>query len=144
ITEKKPYPSLIRLLNHSDFVVIRRSIASINNILLGGSYSSSFNQPHPHFQAVASCGGINKLYSLFKKNEFEKITILSALCIGQLFEAKEISNVTMRIDVVTYFKAEFAGFDELNKKSAKYVLGLLAKNSVNRVEIEKDGFKIPE
>ncbi|KAA6397357.1 MAG: putative protein serine/threonine kinase [Streblomastix strix] len=144
LTEKKPYPSLFRLLDHTNFIVLRRAITSIYNILNAEFNTSPDSQPHPHFQTIVSYGGIDKLYSLFKKNEYEKITDFCALNIGQLFKAKEITNIEMRKDVIAYFKAAFTGCDETKKEDAKWILGVLAENSVNRAEIEKDGFKIPE
>ncbi|KAA6369111.1 MAG: putative protein kinase, partial [Streblomastix strix] len=144
LAEKKPYPALIHLLDHTNFMVLRRAVTSISNILVGGSNLTPINQPHPHFQAVATCDGIDKLFSLFKKNEYEKITYISAKCIGQLFKAKEIPNVEMRNDIIAYIKTALSSSEQQKKENSKWVLGLLAENSVNRAEIEKDGFKIPE
>ncbi|KAA6353093.1 MAG: hypothetical protein EZS28_051380 [Streblomastix strix] len=144
IAEKKPYPSLFRLLDHQSISIVSRAANSIRNILVGGSNLTPANQPHPHFQAVSSFGGIDKLYSLFKKNLSPGTKNNAAKCIGQLFKAKEITNVEQRKDMIAYFKAAFTGSDETKKEDAKWILGVLAENSVNRAEIEKDGFKIPE
>ncbi|KAA6352918.1 MAG: hypothetical protein EZS28_051555 [Streblomastix strix] len=144
IAEKKPYPSLIRLLDHQSISVVSRTANAIRNILIGGSYSSSVNQPHPHFQAVSSCGGIDKLYSLFKKNLSPGTKNNSAKSIGNLFKAKEITNIEMRKDIIAYFKAALSSSEQQIKDNSKWILGLLAENSVNRSEIEKDGFKITE
>ncbi|KAA6364974.1 MAG: hypothetical protein EZS28_039500 [Streblomastix strix] len=144
LAEKKPYPALLRLLDHSNFIVLRRAVTSISNILIGASNLTPVNQPHPHFQAVASCGGIEKLYSLFKKNEYEIITYFIAKCIGLLFKAKEIANVEMRNDIISHLKSIYNDSNSPNKYFAKSPLKRLAENSINRAEIEKDGFKIPE
>ncbi|KAA6365426.1 MAG: hypothetical protein EZS28_039048 [Streblomastix strix] len=144
LAEKKPFPALFRLLDHQEFLILRRTIASVFNILIGVADLTLVNQPHPHFQAVASCGGIEKLYSLFKKNEFEKFTYFCALSIGQLFKAKEIPNIEMRKDVISQLKAALTSSDRQSQLNAKLSLKKLAENSVNSSEIEKDGFKIPD
>ncbi|KAA6379532.1 MAG: putative protein serine/threonine kinase [Streblomastix strix] len=144
LTEKKPYPSLIRLLDHTNIVVLLRTVASIYNILIRGSDTTPINQTHPDFYAIASCGGIDQLYSLFKKNEYQKITNLCALSIGELFKAKEIPNVEMRKDIICHLKSIYKDPNSPYCSFAKFPLKRLAENSANRIEIEKDGFKIPE
>ncbi|KAA6362462.1 MAG: hypothetical protein EZS28_042012 [Streblomastix strix] len=144
LAEKKSYPTLFHLLDHTNFIVLRRTVTSICNILAGGSDTTPINQTHPDFQAIASCGGIDKLYSLFKKNEYEKITNLCALSIGNLFKAKEITNIEMRKDIFAYLKFIYKDPNSAYRSNAKFSLKYLAENSVNRLEIEKDGFKFPE
>ncbi|KAA6388855.1 MAG: putative G2-specific protein kinase nimA, partial [Streblomastix strix] len=144
IAEMKPYPALIRLLDHQSLVIFSKSSNAIRNILIGVSNLTPVNQPHPHFQAVASCGGIDKLYSLFKKNLSPGSKDNAAKCIGQLFKANEITNIEMRKDIIAYLKTTLSSSESWIKNDAIWILRLLAENSVNRSEIEKDGFKIPE
>ncbi|KAA6369602.1 MAG: putative G2-specific protein kinase NimA [Streblomastix strix] len=144
ITEKKPYPALFRLLDHKTISVVSRATSAILNILIGVTNLTPVNQPHPHFQSVESCGGIDKLYSLFKKNLSPGTKTCSARCIGNLFKAKEITNIDMRKDIFAYLKTALSSSESWIKDDAKWPLKMLAENSVNRLEIEKDGFKIPE
>ncbi|KAA6359436.1 MAG: hypothetical protein EZS28_045036 [Streblomastix strix] len=144
IAEKKPYPSLIRLLDHQIISIVSKSSNAIYNILIGVSNLTPVNQPHPHFQTVSSCGGIDKLYSLFKKNLSPGSKDNSAKCIGFLFKAKEITNIEMRKDIIAYLKTTLSSSESWLKNNSKQILRLLAENSINRSEIEKDGFKIPE
>ncbi|KAA6355404.1 MAG: hypothetical protein EZS28_049069, partial [Streblomastix strix] len=69
---KKPYPYLLRLLNHSDNEVLEQTINSIHNILLAGSNTTSSSSLHPHFDQMSTYGGIEKLYSLFKRTDINK------------------------------------------------------------------------
>ncbi|KAA6367046.1 MAG: hypothetical protein EZS28_037428, partial [Streblomastix strix] len=144
LAEKNPYPALIRLLDHQVISVVSKTTNAILNILLGRSVTTPVNQPHPYFQTITSCGGIEKLYSLFKKNLSPGTKYSSALSIANLFKAKEIPNVEIRKDLIEYLKSTYKDPNSSSQLIAKFSLKRLAENSVNRTEIEKDGFKIPE
>ncbi|KAA6338813.1 MAG: hypothetical protein EZS28_052668, partial [Streblomastix strix] len=129
LAEKNPYPALIRLLDHQSISVVSKTTNAIRNIIAGGSNSTPVNQPHPDFQAVASCGGIEKLYQLFKKNLSQGTKNGSALSIANLFKAKEITNIEMRKDIFAYLKTALSSSEPLIKNNSKWALRLLAENS---------------
>ncbi|KAA6359233.1 MAG: hypothetical protein EZS28_045240 [Streblomastix strix] len=121
------FTGLVRLLNHPDITVVHRATISIQNILVS-----------------ASCDGINKLFILFKKNLRKRSKDEASICIGHLFRAKEIPKTEMRKEVISYLKAAVNDSDSWMKTYSKYRLRGLVQDAVNRAEIEKDGFKIPE
>lgn len=51
--ELNPFPSLIRVLNHDDFIVVANAIASIENIFIGESIDSEFTSPHPYYENLS-------------------------------------------------------------------------------------------
>ncbi|KAA6379432.1 MAG: hypothetical protein EZS28_025045 [Streblomastix strix] len=138
------FTGLVRLLDHPDIAVVHRVVISIKNIIRSGSNSTQISSPHPYYQSLASCDGINKLFILFKKNLSKRSKDEASICIGQLFRAKEISNTEMRKEVISNLKAVSLGSDESLKGNVNWGLKYLAQNEVNRAEIEKDGFKIPD
>ncbi|KAA6373030.1 MAG: putative CAMK family protein kinase [Streblomastix strix] len=138
------FTGLVRLIDHPDITVVHRAVASIQDILISSTNLTSISSEHPYFQSLASCDGINKLFILFKKNLSKYSKDRASICIGQLFRAKEIPNTEMRKELINYLKAASLGSDELTKRNVKSGLKELAQNGVNRAEIEKDGFKIPE
>ncbi|KAA6388829.1 MAG: hypothetical protein EZS28_015645 [Streblomastix strix] len=134
IKKKDPFPGLIRLLDHSNDQIVQSSIISIINILIFRGNGSDKNQPHPCFQAVEQCGGVDKIFELFKKNLNKGLKDRFAICIGKLFRAKEITNPEMK-QVIVYLKQLVNDPDTWTKNEAKYALQELAEN---------EGFKIPE
>ncbi|KAA6394418.1 MAG: putative protein serine/threonine kinase, partial [Streblomastix strix] len=138
------FTGLIRLLDHQDFAVVHRATISMQNIIAHGTNSTSISSPHPYFQLLASCDGINKLFIMFKKNPSKSQKDKASICIGLLFRAKEIPNTEMRKEVINYLKAAVNDSDSWMKWWSRVSLRSLAKNAVNHAEIEKDGFKIPE
>lgn len=127
--QKIPYAGLFRLLDHPDIAVVNRASISINNILVGGSQSTPDAQPHPHFKAVSTIGGIDKLYSLYKKNPTSSIKDKAALCIGQLFRGKEIPDPSMRKDIIAFHKEASNSPDEHLRDAATRGLRFLAQNA---------------
>ncbi|KAA6392172.1 MAG: hypothetical protein EZS28_012300 [Streblomastix strix] len=143
IKKKDPFPGLLRLLDHLNDQIVQSSILSIMNILIYRSNGTDQNQPHPCFQAVEQLGGVEKIIQLFRKNLNKKLKDNSAICIGRLFRAREITNPEMK-QVIVYLKQLVNDPDAWTKGAAKYTIKDLAKNEVNRVFIESDGFKIPQ
>ncbi|KAA6374169.1 MAG: hypothetical protein EZS28_030304, partial [Streblomastix strix] len=143
IKKKDPFPGLIRLLDHSNDQIVSYSITSIDNIFIDMGKGSDQNQPHPCFQTVEQCGGVEKIFTLFKMNLNKQFKDRSAICVGRLFRAREIKNPEMN-QVIVYLKQLINDPVAQTKNAAKNVLKGLAKNEVNRVFIESDGFKIPE
>ncbi|KAA6396721.1 MAG: putative CBL-interacting serine/threonine-protein kinase 9, partial [Streblomastix strix] len=138
------FTGLMRLLDHPDITVINRAAVSIHNIINSGTNSTSISSPQPYYQSLASCDGINKLFILFKKNLSKYSKDRASICIGLLFRAKEIPNTEMRKEVINYLKAAANDSDLWMRSSSRYILRDIVQNAVNRAEIEKDGFKIPE
>ncbi|KAA6386763.1 MAG: hypothetical protein EZS28_017712 [Streblomastix strix] len=141
---KKPYPYLLRLLNHIDNIVLEFTICSIINILFAGSNTTSSSSLHPHFDQMSRYGGIEKLYSLFKRSDMnKKIKDLTAICIGRLFSARELPH-SMRTNIISYLKTLINDSEIFIKIYSRIQLGNLAQNSVNKSEIEKGDFIIPQ
>ncbi|KAA6379737.1 MAG: hypothetical protein EZS28_024736 [Streblomastix strix] len=84
LINKNPYSVLIRLLDHSDILIINRTLASIFNILLTQS-ETAVSEVHPHFATLQENGGIQKLFALFQNNEYKLIKDVVAQCIVCIF-----------------------------------------------------------
>ncbi|KAA6389712.1 MAG: hypothetical protein EZS28_014762 [Streblomastix strix] len=138
------FTGIVRLLDHHDIAIINRAVISIHNFIIHGTNLTSISSPHPYYQSLASCDGINKLFILFKKNLSKYSKDNASICIGHLFRAKEIPNTEMRKKVISYLKTAVNDSDSWMKRNSMKRLRELAQNVVNRAEIEKDGFKIPE
>ncbi|KAA6371361.1 MAG: hypothetical protein EZS28_033112 [Streblomastix strix] len=145
ILKANPYPGLLKLLKHQNQEVISDSITSIINILSIKSNSSSITQTHPQFDQISECGGIEKIFSVLQLQgkEMKQNRNKAALCLGLIFQAKEISNPNMKM-IITHIKSLINDSDVWTKNTAKKVLNGLALNAVNKAEIEKGGFKIPQ
>ncbi|KAA6329531.1 MAG: hypothetical protein EZS28_053599, partial [Streblomastix strix] len=146
IFAKNPFPGLIRLFDHSDHQVVHDAIASIHNIILGATKTTPETTIHPHFANIQSCGGIEKIFSLFQRfvSKYSKDT--AALCLGQLFRAQEliIGSKPAKQEIISYLKKLSQDEDQWLVKTAYSRLRNLSKNEANKAEIEKDGFQIQE
>ncbi|KAA6379436.1 MAG: hypothetical protein EZS28_025036 [Streblomastix strix] len=143
--EKHPYPALIRLLNHQNIDIADDTITSIYNILILGTDTPSISEKHPHFTDIHSCDGIRKLFDLFKRNDITKrINNITSRCLGNLFRAQEIPDKQLRTEIIAHLKALLKDPDDWEKNAAKKAIKYLSQNDVNRTEIEKDGFVIPD
>ncbi|KAA6392497.1 MAG: hypothetical protein EZS28_011979 [Streblomastix strix] len=140
----KPYPALIHLFDHSDILVVGNSIISIHNILICGYKSDNTPEQHDHFDIMIEIDGIKMIFDLFKRNVSKFSKDRAAICLGMLFKAREITNLEMKQSVIAHLKTLINDTDEWQKDAAKRRLKFLAYNAVNKAEIEKDGFKIPE
>ncbi|KAA6395823.1 MAG: putative nek protein kinase, partial [Streblomastix strix] len=138
------FTGLVRLFDHPDIAVVNRAAVSIHNIINSGTNLTSKSSPNPYYQSLASCDGINKLFILFKKNLSKYSKDRASICISWLFRAKEIPNTEMRKEVISYLKAAVNDSDSWMKTCSMIILKNLVQDAVNRAEIEKDGFKIPE
>ncbi|KAA6399980.1 MAG: hypothetical protein EZS28_004489 [Streblomastix strix] len=139
LISKNPYQSLLRLFEHPNIFIVNRAVASIFNILNTGSNITAASQLHPHFADFQSCDGINKLFSLFKRNDITKYTKdTTARCIGHLFRAQEIPDKEMKTEISAHLKALLKDPDDWTKNSAKIAIKYLAQNADNREEIMKD------
>ncbi|KAA6400768.1 MAG: hypothetical protein EZS28_003708 [Streblomastix strix] len=144
LIEKQPFPSLLLLLTHKDENIIVNILASIDNILYAGAIGSESTSQHPFFTDLASAGGIEKIYSVFKRTSNEYIKKISAICIGIVLKAQEIKDFTMRKEIISHIKSTINDPDEETRNEARLALRCLSQNQVNKAEIECDGFTIPE
>ncbi|KAA6354420.1 MAG: hypothetical protein EZS28_050053, partial [Streblomastix strix] len=135
IYSKNPYPGLIRLLEHPDEQVVSDAIIQVFFLLQTGSNTSPDKKPHPHYESIQACDGINKIFALFQKNVRQYSRDRSALCIGFLFRAREIADPIMRQEIINHLKSLLNDSDTLMKEKAKKALKYLAQNDVNRSEI---------
>ncbi|KAA6355150.1 MAG: hypothetical protein EZS28_049323, partial [Streblomastix strix] len=120
ILRANPYPGLLKLLKHKDIKVISDSITSIFNILNIKSNSSSITQTHPQFDQISECGGIEKIFSVLQlqSKEMKQNRNKAALCLGLIFQAKEISNPNMKM-IITHIKSLINDSDVWTKNTAK-------------------------
>ncbi|KAA6364219.1 MAG: hypothetical protein EZS28_040255 [Streblomastix strix] len=145
IVPKNPYPSLIHILDHQDIEVAKYAILSMYNILAARSQTSPQNSTHPHFDAISDCDGINQIFRVFKRNDIGKYSKrIAAECIGHLFRAREITNSEMKREIIAHLKQIIMKREKEQMKQAVQALNRLALNAVNRAEIEKDGFVVPD
>ncbi|KAA6396361.1 MAG: hypothetical protein EZS28_008107 [Streblomastix strix] len=99
-----PYLSLIHLFEHQDFFIINRAAISMFNLLNNGSRTGPSTAPHPHYQNMIAFGGIQKLFTLFKKYANKDIKISTSLNIEHLSRGKEITDQSMRREIRSYIK----------------------------------------
>ncbi|KAA6354675.1 MAG: hypothetical protein EZS28_049798 [Streblomastix strix] len=144
IYSKKPFPGLLRLLDHTDFGVASDGIASIMNILNGGTNTTPDNSLHPYYQTINGCGGIEKIMILFRKNGSKYSKDRAVICIGDLFRAREINDKQMRVEIIRHLKTLVYDNDDWTKLVSKLSLKGIVQNSINRAEIESGGFVIPD
>ncbi|KAA6383173.1 MAG: hypothetical protein EZS28_021300 [Streblomastix strix] len=131
---QQPFKGLLSLLNHPDKNIQYRGIKSIFNIQLGAANTTLDTQAHPYFDAVASIGGIENIYEFMNRRHSDKDSKDRAvIIIGYLFQSREIEKADMRINVIKHLKSLV---------SDKVFIIIFI--SVNKEEIEKDGFVIPE
>ncbi|KAA6368677.1 MAG: hypothetical protein EZS28_035796, partial [Streblomastix strix] len=144
LIQKQPFPSLLRLLEHKDENIVNDAIESIDNIVYYTSLESELSSQHPFFANLASVGGIEKIFSLFKQtsNKYDKDK--SAICLGIVFRAQEIKDHAMIKEVITHLKSIINDPDNDIKKLVKYALKCLVQNQVNKADIESDRFIIPD
>ncbi|KAA6404371.1 MAG: hypothetical protein EZS28_000106 [Streblomastix strix] len=142
IYNKKPYPGLIRLLEHTNNDITSDTIISILLILQTGSNTTKESDPHPHYEQIQESDGIKEIFALFQKNGNKYSRDRSALCIGYLFKAQEIADPIMRQEIINHIKSLINDSDAWVKGRAKNALKYLAQNAENKVVIEAGGFTI--
>ncbi|KAA6379905.1 MAG: hypothetical protein EZS28_024569 [Streblomastix strix] len=138
IYNKNPYPGLIRLLDHSDDLILGDVVASIFHILQAGSDTTPETEPHPHYEIIQEYDGINKIIALFQKNAKQYCKDRAAICIGYLFKAREITDSQMRQDIFNHLKSLLSDSDDWVKERAKDALKHIVQNDANRSEIMKN------
>ncbi|KAA6382394.1 MAG: hypothetical protein EZS28_022080 [Streblomastix strix] len=141
---KSPFPSLLRLLDHKDEQVVCEILASIDNIIYAGAIGTELTSQHPYYTGLASAGGIEKIYSVFKKTTDQYNIVPSAICLGIVLRAQEIKDSTMRKEIIEQLKSTVDDPDEETRNESRLSLKCLSQNQVNKTDIESNGFIIPE
>ncbi|KAA6395796.1 MAG: hypothetical protein EZS28_008676 [Streblomastix strix] len=144
LVEKQPFPSLLRLLEHKDENIVSDAVGSIDNVVYYTSLESELTSQHPFFAHLASVGGIEKIFSLFKQTTDEFCKICSAICLGIVHRAQEIKDSSLRKEVIAHLKSIINDIRDDIKKLVKYAIRCLVQNYVNKTEIESEGFTIPD
>ncbi|KAA6318166.1 MAG: hypothetical protein EZS28_054983, partial [Streblomastix strix] len=94
---------------------------------MAGMYTTESKEPHPHYDAVQECNGINKIYSLFKRNVSDYISQLSARSIASLHRGREITDLVMRREIVAHIVLLISD-NEDPQNDAKQALSGLSRN----------------
>ncbi|KAA6404324.1 MAG: hypothetical protein EZS28_000142 [Streblomastix strix] len=135
---RKPFPGLIRLLQHSDIGIVSDSMRSIVNILSSGSESTQMSETHPHLSAMKECNGIEELYSVYENNGDQTCQNLASICIGHLFRGQEIEN--KKQNIIDNLKQLLIDSDVWIREASQRSLKDLAQNLENRNEIMTGDF----
>ncbi|KAA6379386.1 MAG: hypothetical protein EZS28_025088 [Streblomastix strix] len=132
---KNPYPGLIRLLEHPDNLIVGDAIASILFIIQAGSITTPDNDPHPHYEQILACDGLNQIFTLFQKNLSKYSRDRASICLGFLFKSRKITDTVMKLDIINHLKILLNDSDDLVKERAQKAIKYLAQNESNRSEI---------
>ncbi|KAA6356891.1 MAG: hypothetical protein EZS28_047582, partial [Streblomastix strix] len=128
IYNKKPYPGLIHLLEHTNNDIVNDSISSIFLILQTGISTSSESDPHPHYESLQQCDGIKKIFALFQKNGSKFSRDRSALCIGFLLRTHRCNNIVMLKEIYSHIKSLLNDDNAQIKENANYTFISLSQN----------------
>ncbi|KAA6356429.1 MAG: hypothetical protein EZS28_048044, partial [Streblomastix strix] len=60
--------------------------------------------PHPDYDLVVSCGGVQKIFDVFRKSTSAPLKNSAAVSIGYLFKAREINDTKIRKDAIAHLK----------------------------------------
>ncbi|KAA6391675.1 MAG: hypothetical protein EZS28_012796 [Streblomastix strix] len=132
-----PFPTLVRLLDHSDSLVINKVVLSIFNIIIPGSNLTETASVHPYYESLEVVDGIQKLFDLYSRisNEEDKDAIVES--IGNIYRAQEIPNDDMKKQIVSHLKQILMRVGDDQKAHAQIALSYLVQNSENLTEIKK-------
>ncbi|KAA6361424.1 MAG: hypothetical protein EZS28_043048, partial [Streblomastix strix] len=137
--EKQPYPGLMRLFDHQNQLIVDDAVASVFNIVCGGSSSVPETAAHPHYQSMVECEGIKKLYNLFQRSADKYSKDRSALALGKLYRMKEIEDAEMKADIIGHLKSINNDDDAFTKREARAALKEIMQNPENYIVKEDDG-----
>ncbi|KAA6376817.1 MAG: hypothetical protein EZS28_027656 [Streblomastix strix] len=133
IFSKKPYSGLLRLLSHTNSLVVNDAIVSIFHILISGANSNPGAKAHPHYDMIQQLHGVQKIFELFKKNVSKYSKDRAALSIGYIYPSREITDPNMRFEIINYLVSVLGDSDM--KVKVKPVFNCLADNIMNCAEI---------
>ncbi|KAA6360999.1 MAG: hypothetical protein EZS28_043474, partial [Streblomastix strix] len=137
LVSKKLYPHLFRLFSHISNKFIFRVINAIFTLLMYGTKTTTSASPHPHFVVIQEFEGTDQLYKLFKKIEADKLLkVKVGICLCLFFRAQEVPK-KLSVKIFPILKALSQDLEKSNQVFAMNVLNALAKNQVNKEEIEK-------
>ncbi|KAA6381355.1 MAG: hypothetical protein EZS28_023117 [Streblomastix strix] len=134
LVDKKSFDFLLRLLDHKNLNIINESLNAMVNIIYGGTLGLDESQVHPYYEDLTQAGGIEKIYSLFKRNLSRHSQNSAAICLGIAFKSRIITDENMKLEIITHLKSiSYRSDDEVN-----LALRCLAQNLDNHVEIVKE------
>ncbi|KAA6388474.1 MAG: hypothetical protein EZS28_016000 [Streblomastix strix] len=87
--------------------------------------------------------GLDSIMTLFNANINKESKDLAAISLSHIYCAQEIKDKSHK-EIIAYLKTLINDPNEQIKESAKNGLQDLAGNSINKAEIEADGFAIPK
>ncbi|KAA6369803.1 MAG: hypothetical protein EZS28_034669 [Streblomastix strix] len=143
LQNQNPFPGLIRLLKHPNPQVVIDSTKTIYNILTNSSNSTDPTSHHPSFCMLKQCNGLNGIMTLFNANISKESKDLAAISLSHVYRGKEIKNKSHK-EIIAHLKTLINDPNVQIKESAKNGLQDLAGNSINKAEIESNGFAIPK
>ncbi|KAA6398122.1 MAG: hypothetical protein EZS28_006351 [Streblomastix strix] len=131
----KPYPGLIRLLDHEEDLIITDSLASIHIILSDVQSSLPDNSPHPHFNIIASNDGIRKIFSVLKRKDINDFNQKFPFkCLNLILQCREIPDQQLKVDIITYLIETAINPSNSLNKYAFSTLSILAQNPAGSIE----------
>ncbi|KAA6387005.1 MAG: hypothetical protein EZS28_017468 [Streblomastix strix] len=135
ILDKHPYAPLLRIINHNNSKIIEYSVISINNIISLGLTTSPIAEQHPDLVIIEDCKEVENLFNLTtQKDVIQSIKDIAAVCIGNLFRAKQIPT---GIEVISILMSLLNNSDLQTRNSARNALNCLAQDKSNFAEIMK-------
>ncbi|KAA6359210.1 MAG: hypothetical protein EZS28_045263 [Streblomastix strix] len=127
----KPFPSLLRLLDRTDENIVYYSMNAIDNIIYYGAIGTDSTSIHPYYEDLNQLGGIEKIFSLFRRTQDEFTKIVSATCLGIVFRAREMTDPEMKVEIISHLKSIINHENEDIKKLAQLALKCLAIKFAN-------------
>ncbi|KAA6367366.1 MAG: hypothetical protein EZS28_037108 [Streblomastix strix] len=130
LVDKKSFDFLLRFLDHKNLNILNASINALVNIMYGGTLGLDESQVHPYYEDLTQTGGIEKIYSLFKRNVSRQSQNSAAICLGIAFKAQKIDDENMKKQIKTHLKS----LPDQSDVEVVLALKCLNQNSDNHVE----------
>ncbi|KAA6391479.1 MAG: hypothetical protein EZS28_012999 [Streblomastix strix] len=116
----------LEICNQSYNNVILYAINQIFNILGFGAKQASSSSQYPHFETISAYGGVDKLYSVFERNDVnKKVKGKATICISKLYRSKVLDE-KMRTDIILHLKTHINDSDNGTKINSISALNGLA------------------
>ncbi|KAA6391477.1 MAG: hypothetical protein EZS28_012997 [Streblomastix strix] len=133
--KNQSYLGLFRLLNHKSNEVVHLAFISIGSLFLCGLLGIKNTEPNFYFEIIESFSEDKQLFTLFKKAKDKQIKDDSSICIGILYNTKEIPEKHTRQAVIIHFISIFKDPDKWVKESSIDAISYLALSQENFKEI---------